>query len=229
MTAEMSALISDNGGYVVWAQAAFGDMAGWFSGVNGCLANVFDLALYPALVAQYAGVIFDFTSNEVWFPPPDRFYLCFAAHLRCCNTCTELPCRLRVHGGHAGVLHQVHSCTGLLRNQSAWTGGCDVISRRHHLTCHDPVHRVLLRGNVSVRCHLSSASHLACRVWIVIFILDFCWVGFVPHPDLPLVLVIGLMTDRWYASAVLAARRCSHTLISWTHCTTPIGVCSHPH
>ena len=65
MTAEMSALISDNGGYVVWAQAAFGDLAGWFSGVNGCLANVFDLALYPALAAEYAGEFTELTSTEV--------------------------------------------------------------------------------------------------------------------------------------------------------------------
>ncbi len=65
MTAEMSSLISDNGGYVVWAQAAFGDLAGWLSGVNGSLANVLDLALYPALVAEYMGQFVTLSSGAV--------------------------------------------------------------------------------------------------------------------------------------------------------------------
>jgi amino acid transporter len=65
MTAEMSALISDNGGYVVWAQAAFGDYWGWLSGVNGSLANLFDLALYPALVAEYAQEYASISNTEV--------------------------------------------------------------------------------------------------------------------------------------------------------------------
>jgi amino acid transporter len=65
MTAEMSALISDNGGYVVWAQAAFGDYWGWLSGVNGSLANLFDLALYPALVAEYAQEYTSISNTEV--------------------------------------------------------------------------------------------------------------------------------------------------------------------
>lgn len=65
MTAEMSSLISDNGGYVVWAQAAFGDLMGWLSGVNGSLANLFDLALYPYLVAEYAGEFGELTGTEV--------------------------------------------------------------------------------------------------------------------------------------------------------------------
>lgn len=50
---------------MVWAQAAFGDFWGWMSGINGSLANVFDLALYPALVAEYAQEFRDISDTEV--------------------------------------------------------------------------------------------------------------------------------------------------------------------
>jgi amino acid transporter len=68
MTAEMSSLISDNGGFVVWGQVAFGDFWSWLCGVNGCAANLFDLALYPAFIAEYATEYADLTSTEVPFP-----------------------------------------------------------------------------------------------------------------------------------------------------------------
>lgn len=53
MTAELSSLLPENGGSVIWVQAAFGSFAGFVSGLNGLLANVSDLALYPYLVAAY--------------------------------------------------------------------------------------------------------------------------------------------------------------------------------
>jgi amino acid transporter len=58
-------LTAGNGGYVLWAQAAFGDFWALISGVNGLVSSVFDLALYPALFAEYATTLTDLTGIEV--------------------------------------------------------------------------------------------------------------------------------------------------------------------
>ena len=65
MTAEMSSMISDNGGYVLWSQVAFGDFCAWISGLNGLIASVFDCALYPALFAEYSTMLFHLDSTTV--------------------------------------------------------------------------------------------------------------------------------------------------------------------
>lgn len=53
VTAELSSLIDSNGGYVVWAQVAFGDFGGWMAGMNATLSTLFDLSLYAILFSSY--------------------------------------------------------------------------------------------------------------------------------------------------------------------------------
>jgi amino acid transporter len=108
MTAEMSSLISDNGGFVVLGQVAFGDFWSWLCGVNGCVANLFDLALYPAFIAEYATEYADFTSTEVCLWPCGRHVPChqqFSLHVFVCNT-ADLP-------------HQVCRSVGVLLDESS--------------------------------------------------------------------------------------------------------------
>eukprot|EP00753_Platysulcus_tardus_P009518 PLAT217.10.p1 GENE.PLAT217.10~~PLAT217.10.p1 ORF type:complete len:478 (-),score=177.44 PLAT217.10:38-1471(-) len=52
MTAEMSSMLPENGGYVLWVHRAFGYLPAFICSYNGTVANLFDLALYPVLVAD---------------------------------------------------------------------------------------------------------------------------------------------------------------------------------
>lgn len=54
VTAELSTLLPSNGGYILWVTTAFNDFAGWMIGVNGVVASVLDLSIYPILFAEYA-------------------------------------------------------------------------------------------------------------------------------------------------------------------------------
>lgn len=53
MTAELSSLMSENGGYIIWVQRAFGDFVGWVNSYNSMFCNFFDNATYPALFVSY--------------------------------------------------------------------------------------------------------------------------------------------------------------------------------
>lgn len=53
LTAELSCMISANGGYVLWVQDAFGDVAGWVNAWNALLSNIIDLPIYVVLVTDY--------------------------------------------------------------------------------------------------------------------------------------------------------------------------------
>ena len=54
MTAELSCLMPENGGHVVWIDRAFGQMLGSMNACAAFLTNVFDNALYPVLFVEYA-------------------------------------------------------------------------------------------------------------------------------------------------------------------------------
>ena len=47
MTVEMSTMMSQNGGYIVWTSRAFGSFGAWVNGYCSMASNVFDGALYP--------------------------------------------------------------------------------------------------------------------------------------------------------------------------------------
>lgn len=52
VTAELSTLLPDNGGYVLWVSHAFGDFSGWMCGLNGTVGSIIDLTLYPVIFAD---------------------------------------------------------------------------------------------------------------------------------------------------------------------------------
>ena len=53
MTAELSAMIPESGGYVVWVHRAFGPFWAHQNAVWNLVANVFDNALYPVMFVDY--------------------------------------------------------------------------------------------------------------------------------------------------------------------------------
>lgn len=55
VTAELAAAFPGNGGFVLWADHAFGPMAGSLLGTWKYLSIVINIAAYPALVADYLG------------------------------------------------------------------------------------------------------------------------------------------------------------------------------
>ncbi|TVU46839.1 hypothetical protein EJB05_06410, partial [Eragrostis curvula] len=55
VTAELAAALPGNGGFVLWADRAFGQLAGSLLGTWKYLSCVVNIAAYPALVADYLG------------------------------------------------------------------------------------------------------------------------------------------------------------------------------
>ncbi|KAL6593763.1 hypothetical protein ACP70R_048664 [Stipagrostis hirtigluma subsp. patula] len=55
ITAELAAALPGNGGFVIWADRAFGPLAGSLLGAWKYLSCVVNVAAYPALVADYLG------------------------------------------------------------------------------------------------------------------------------------------------------------------------------
>lgn len=53
ITAEMSTLCDENGGYVLWVRRGLGNFAGWMSSYNSVGSNLCDLPLYATLFADY--------------------------------------------------------------------------------------------------------------------------------------------------------------------------------
>jgi amino acid transporter len=56
VTAELAAAMPGNGGFVLWADRAFGPLAGSLLGTWKYLSCVVNVAAYPALVADYLGL-----------------------------------------------------------------------------------------------------------------------------------------------------------------------------
>jgi amino acid transporter len=53
MTAELSTMFPENGGYTLWVGAAFGARAGWLAGWLQFTSSAVDAALYPTLFVSY--------------------------------------------------------------------------------------------------------------------------------------------------------------------------------
>nr|CCA19062.1 Amino AcidPolyamineOrganocation (APC) Family putati [Albugo laibachii Nc14] len=53
MTAELSSMIDENGGYVLWVRRGLGEYAGWINAFNSIASNVCDLPTYPVLFCSY--------------------------------------------------------------------------------------------------------------------------------------------------------------------------------
>lgn len=54
MTAELSSMFPDNGGFTIWTREAFGAQVGTLSGYLQFASNAVDAALYPDLLVSYA-------------------------------------------------------------------------------------------------------------------------------------------------------------------------------
>eukprot|EP01120_Amphizonella_sp_Union-15-10_P009387 TRINITY_DN3541_c0_g2_i1.p1 TRINITY_DN3541_c0_g2~~TRINITY_DN3541_c0_g2_i1.p1 ORF type:complete len:482 (+),score=58.60 TRINITY_DN3541_c0_g2_i1:88-1533(+) len=67
MTAEMSTMMDQNGGYIIWVQRAFGDFGGWMNGYNNVFCNMIDISLYPVIfVEALSPYNFNLTTWELW-------------------------------------------------------------------------------------------------------------------------------------------------------------------
>lgn len=53
MTAEMSTMLPENGGYVLWARRGLGNFGGWMCAYNSVSSNLTDLPLYALMLAAY--------------------------------------------------------------------------------------------------------------------------------------------------------------------------------
>uniref|UniRef100_A0A6U4JRF5 Amino acid permease/ SLC12A domain-containing protein n=1 Tax=Hemiselmis andersenii TaxID=464988 RepID=A0A6U4JRF5_HEMAN len=68
MTAELSTMYPENGGFVLWAKAAFGDTAGGMAGWLQFCCSAVDTALYPGLFLTYVSQTMhaDFAEEIKW-------------------------------------------------------------------------------------------------------------------------------------------------------------------
>jgi len=66
MTAEMSSMMPEDGGYIIWVQRAFGDFVAWINSFNNLLCCVADNALYPVIMVSYLPTYFDITYWQSW-------------------------------------------------------------------------------------------------------------------------------------------------------------------
>ncbi|KAA0149092.1 hypothetical protein FNF29_06180 [Cafeteria roenbergensis] len=59
MTAELSTVFPSNAGYIGWVSRGLGPFWGFLNAGNSLASNLFDLPLYPVLIADYAVQVFD--------------------------------------------------------------------------------------------------------------------------------------------------------------------------
>jgi amino acid transporter len=57
MSVELSTMFTENGGYIIWVQTAFGGFAGFLNAYCNVFANFFDVALYPVSECSYTLVL----------------------------------------------------------------------------------------------------------------------------------------------------------------------------
>ena len=55
MAAELSSMIPEAGGYIVWIDRAFGRRAAHLNAIWNLVSNAFDNAIYPVMFADYLG------------------------------------------------------------------------------------------------------------------------------------------------------------------------------
>ena len=66
MTAELSTMIPENGGFVLWVKAAFGNFWAFQEAYWSFVNNLFDLSIYPVMFENYIGYeIFNFVSRTI--------------------------------------------------------------------------------------------------------------------------------------------------------------------
>ena len=72
ITAELSTMMDENGGYVLWVRRGLGNFWGWISSYNSMFCNMVDLPLYAVLTTDYVKTYvrrqwdYEFTVWESW-------------------------------------------------------------------------------------------------------------------------------------------------------------------
>lgn len=86
MTAELSSMIDENGGYILWVRRGLGEYAGWVNAFNCIASNVCDLPTYPVLFASYveaflaSGYDYSVSEAERWLIKAVALAFVFAAN-----------------------------------------------------------------------------------------------------------------------------------------------------
>lgn len=68
MTAELSTMMDENGGYILWVKRGLGDFAGFMNAFNSMACNLCDLPTYPVLFSAYlqSSWLPDLTFLQAW-------------------------------------------------------------------------------------------------------------------------------------------------------------------
>uniref|UniRef100_K3WW37 Amino acid permease/ SLC12A domain-containing protein n=1 Tax=Globisporangium ultimum (strain ATCC 200006 / CBS 805.95 / DAOM BR144) TaxID=431595 RepID=K3WW37_GLOUD len=86
MTAELSTMIDENGGYILWVRRGLGEYAGWVNAFNSIASNVCDLPTYPVLFCSYveaflaSGYDYVMSDAERWIVKGTALLFVFAAN-----------------------------------------------------------------------------------------------------------------------------------------------------
>ncbi|KAJ0391357.1 hypothetical protein P43SY_011104 [Pythium insidiosum] len=86
MTAELSTMIDENGGYILWVRRGLGEFAGWMNAFNSIASNVCDLPTYPVLFCSYveaflaSGFGYVMTNAERWLVKGTALLIVFTAN-----------------------------------------------------------------------------------------------------------------------------------------------------
>lgn len=87
MTAELSSMIDENGGYILWVRRGLGQYAGWVNAFNSIASNVCDLPTYPVLFCSYveaflaSGYGYTLSSIEQWLVKCVALLLVFTSNV----------------------------------------------------------------------------------------------------------------------------------------------------
>ncbi|TYZ57249.1 hypothetical protein PybrP1_008806 [[Pythium] brassicae (nom. inval.)] len=86
MTAELSTMIDENGGYILWVRRGLGEYAGWVNAFNSIASNVCDLPTYPVLFCSYveaflaSGYDYVMSDTERWLVKGTALLFVFSAN-----------------------------------------------------------------------------------------------------------------------------------------------------
>lgn len=92
MTAELSTMIDENGGYVIWVKRGLGDFAGWMNAYNSLFSNMLDLPTYPVLLSSYvqSTLLPDLTPLHAWMVRLTALACVIAVNARGINAVSKL-------------------------------------------------------------------------------------------------------------------------------------------
>jgi amino acid transporter len=82
ITAELATMMPQNGGYIIWTTRAFGDFGGFLNGFISLFTNIFDLALYPVLVADYLDGLVSLSPTWRWITIIATVTIVFITNMR---------------------------------------------------------------------------------------------------------------------------------------------------